>query len=99
MIAKVLEANNLYKAERQVVRNKGAGGIDGIRYWELSEYIQKNRSNLLNSVRNNSYQPQAILGVSISKGKGKTRLLGIPTVVDRWLQQALNQQLMALFEY
>jgi group II intron reverse transcriptase/maturase len=99
MIAKVLEARNLYKAEHQVVRNKGAGGIDRMRCWELSEYIQKNRSNLLNSVRNNSYQAQAILGVTISKGKGKTRLLGIPTVVDRWLQQAVNQQLTAIFEY
>jgi group II intron reverse transcriptase/maturase len=99
MIAKVLEAKNLYKAECQVVRNKGSGGTDGMRYWELSEYIKKNRSNILNSVRNNSYQPQAILGVSISKGNGKTRLLGIPTVVDRWLQQAVNQQLMAIFEY
>ena len=70
-----------------------------MRCCELSKYIEKNRSSLLNSVRNNNYQPQAILGLSIPKEKGKTRLLGIPTVVDRWLQQALNQQLMALFEY
>ena len=58
MIAKVLEAKNLYKAERQVVRNKGAGGIDGMRYLELSEYIEKNRSTILSSIRNNNYQAQ-----------------------------------------
>lgn len=99
MIDKVLDATNLYKAERQVLRNKGAGGIDGMRCWGLSKYIEENRGTLLNSVRNNKYQAQAILGVSIPKGKGKTRLLGIPTVIDRWLQQAVNQQLMAIFEY
>ena len=99
MIEKVLDARNLYKAERQVVRNKGACGIDGIRYWELSKYIEQNRNEILKPVRSNTYQAQAILGVPIPKGKGKTRLLGIPTVVERWLQQAVNQQLTAVFEY
>ena len=84
MIAQVLEARNLYKAERQVLRNKGAHGIDGMSYLKLSEYIRENRSALLLSVGNNSYVPDAILGVPIPKGNGKTRLVGIPTVVDRW---------------
>jgi len=65
----------------------------------LPEYIRENRSELLLSICNNSYVPQAILGVTIPKGKGKTRLLGISTVVDRWLQQAVSQQLMTKFEY
>lgn len=99
MIAQVLEATNLYKAERQVVRNKGASGIDRMSYLKLSEHIRENRSELLLSISNNNYVPQAILGVTIPKGKGKTRLLGIPTVVDRWLQQAVSQQLMTKFEY
>jgi group II intron reverse transcriptase/maturase len=99
MIAQVLEATNLYKAERQVMRNKGASGIDRMSHLKLPEYIRENRSELLLSVGNNSYVAQAILGVPISKGKGETRLLGIPTVVDRWLQQAVGQQLMTKFEY
>ena len=99
MIAQVLEATNLYKAERQVMRNKGASGIDSMSHQKLPEYIRENRSELLLSICNNSYVPQAILGVPIPKGKGKTRLLGIPTVVDRWLQQAVSQQLMTKFEY
>jgi len=99
MIDKVLEANNLYKAARQVERNKGASGVDGMKITELSAYIVENRSNILTSIRKNSYVPNSILGVSIPKGKGKTRLLGIPTVVDRWLQQAVSQQLMVQFEY
>ena len=93
MIAQVLEATNLYKAARQVIRNKGASGIDSMSHQKLPEYIRENRSELLLSICNNSYVPQAILGVSIPKGNGKTRLLGIPTVVDRWLQQAVSQQL------
>ena len=99
MIAQVLDARNLYKAEQQVLRNKGASGIDTMSCSELSEYIREHRTELLLSVRTNNYVPQAILGVTIPKGKGKTRLLGIPTVVDRWLQQAVNQQLMTKFEY
>ena len=84
MIAKVLESRNFYKSECQVVRNKVAGGIDGMRYLDLSN-IEKNSNNILNSFRNNSDQSKAILGVSISKRKGDTRLLGISKVIDRWL--------------
>lgn len=99
MIEKVLEATNLYKAKRQVERNKGACGVDGMKTTALSSYIEENRSEVLKSIRSSSYVPSPILGVNIPKGKGKTRLLGIPTVVDRWLQQAVNQQLMIHFEY
>ena len=99
MIEKVLGTNNLYKATRQVERNKGASGIDGMKTTELSTYIAENRVHLLEIIRTNSYVPNPILGVNIPKGKGKTRLFGIPTVVDRWLQQAVSQQLMVHFEY
>jgi group II intron reverse transcriptase/maturase len=99
MIAQILEATNLYKAECQVMHNKGASGIDRMSHLKLPEYIKENRLELLLSICNNSYVPQAILGVTIPKGNGKTRLLGIPTVVDRWLQQAVSQQLMTKFEY
>jgi len=91
MIEKVLEVTNLYKATRQVERNKGTCGVDGMKTTALSTYIVEERSNILENIRSNSYVPSSILGVNISKGKGKTRLLGIPTVVDRWLQQAVSQ--------
>jgi RNA-directed DNA polymerase len=99
MISKVLEAMNLYKAARQIMRNKGASGIDSMSHLKLLEYIRENRSELLLSICNNSNVPQAILGVTIHKGNGKVRLLGIPTVVDRWLKQAVSQHLMTKFEY
>lgn len=99
MIEKVLEATNLYKATRQVESNKGACGVDGMKTTSLSTFIVENRSNILETIRSNSYFPNSILGVNIPKGKGETRLLGIPTVVDRWLQQAISQQLMVHFEY
>jgi group II intron reverse transcriptase/maturase len=99
MIEKVLEATNLYKATRQVERNKGACCVDGMKTTELSAYIVENRSEILSTIHRNSYMPNSILGVNIPKGKGETRLLGIPTVVDRWLQQAVSQQLMVHFEY
>jgi len=99
MIEKVLEATNLYKATRQVERNKGACGVDCMKTTALSTYIVENRSFILETIRSNSYVPSPILGVQIPKGKGETRLLGIPTVVDRWLQQAVSQQLMVHFEY
>ncbi|PNW25143.1 group II intron reverse transcriptase/maturase [Formosa algae] len=99
MIEHVLSATNLFKATRQVERNKGACGVDGMKTTELSTYIVENRSAILSAIRTNSYVPNSILGVNIPKGQGKTRLLGIPTVVDRWLQQAVSQQLMVRFEY
>ncbi|MCD8433638.1 group II intron reverse transcriptase/maturase [Tenacibaculum finnmarkense genomovar ulcerans] len=99
MIDKILEVTNLFKASRQVERNKGACGIDGMKTTELSAFIAENRSEILEIISKNGYVPNSILGVMIPKGKDKTRLLGVPTVVDRWLQQAVNQQLMVQFEY
>lgn len=99
MIEKVLEAKNLYKAQRKVERNKGACGVDGMKTTELAAYIAEHRDDLLSAIRTHRYVPDPILGVSIPKGMGKTRLLGIPTVVDRWLQQSVNQRLMVEFEY
>lgn len=99
MIANVFAAGNLDKAARDVMRNKGSSGIDGMKTTELSDYIRAHRATILTEIHEHSYIPAPILGVSIPKGNGKTRLLGIPTVVDRWLQQAVNLQLMAKFEY
>lgn len=99
MIEQVLHPYNLQKALRQVIVNKGSAGIDGRKTSELSDYFRENKSSILQSLKDERYLPQAILGVEIPKGNGKTRLLGIPTVTDRLLQQAVSQALMPKYEF
>ena len=99
MIEKVLHPKNLYKAYHQVVSNKGAAGIDRMQVDELKSFLDNNRIPVLTSILNRKYVPQAIKGIEIPKSNGKTRLLGVPTVVDRWLQQAVSQQLATKFEF
>lgn len=98
MIEKVLNRKNLYKAYRQVVRNKGSAGVDGMKVTELLSYLESNRDRIATSILNHTYVPKPIKGVEIPKSNGKTRLLGVPTVVDRWLQQAVSQMLMTKYE-
>lgn len=98
MIEQVLHPYNLQGALRQVVANKGSAGVDGMKTIELTEYFRENKSDILQQVRDGNYQVQAILGVEIPKTNGKTRLLGVPTVTDRLLQQAVSQVLMPKYE-
>jgi len=98
MIEKVLHPRNLTKSYYQVVRNKGSAGIDKMSVYELASYREAKGEALITSLLNRKYVPQAIKGVEIPKGNGKTRLLGVPTVVDRWLQQAVSRQLATKFE-
>lgn len=98
MIEKVLNRKNLYRAYRQVVSNKGSSGVDGMRVTELFSYLESNRDRIATSILNHTYVPNSIKGVEIPKQNGKPRLLGVPTVVDRWLQQAVSQVLMTKYE-
>jgi len=98
MIEKILQPKNLTKAYHKVVSNKGSSGVDGMSVYELASYRDDNRIALMRSIVNRKYVPNAIRGVTLPKSNGKTRLLGIPTVVDRWLQQAVSQQLASKFE-
>lgn len=98
MIAEVLKRKNLYKAYRQVLQNRGSAGIDGMSVYELANHLETNRDKIITSVLNHTYVPDALLGIEIPKGSGKARLLGIPTVADRWLQQAVSQVLKTKFE-
>jgi len=86
------------RAYRQVVSNKGSAGVDGMTVKELYKYLTKNRESIETELRQGKYLPQAILGVEIPKSNGKTRLLGIPTVADRLLQQAVAQVIAIKFE-
>ena len=98
MIEQVLNRKNLFKAYRKVVQNKGSAGVDDMKVTELFSFLESNRNSLLTSILNHTYVPSPIRGVEIPKSNGKTRLLGVPTVVDRWLQQAVSQVLMTKYE-
>jgi len=99
LIETILRAGNLTDASREVISNKGASGIDKMSVKELKTYLDENRQELTTTIRNCEYIPQAIRGKEISKGNGKTRLLGIPTVIDRMLQQAVSRVLMTQYEF
>jgi RNA-directed DNA polymerase len=89
----------MLQAMRQVQKNHGSAGVDHMPVTKLSELMSIDKEELTAKVRSGKYLPQPILGVEISKGEGKTRLLGIPTVTDRLLQQAVLQVINALFEF
>jgi len=99
MIEQILKGGNLLKAMHQVQKNHGSAGVDHMPVTRLAELMSIDRATLVESVRSGKYLPQPILGVEIPKGNGKTRLLGIPTVTDRLLQQAVVQIIMARFEF
>jgi group II intron reverse transcriptase/maturase len=98
MIKQVTSKRNLHEAYLQVYRNKGAAGVDGVQVTELQTHLQANGKHYIEQIENGNYQPSPILGVEIPKSNGKTRLLGISTVVDRLFQQALHQVLQPIFE-
>lgn len=98
MIERVVHPYNLQKAVEQVISNKGSAGVDGIKTAQLKAHFSQRKAQLLEAVRQGNYLPQAILGVEIPKGNGKTRLLGVPTTTERVLQQAVSQVIAPLFE-
>jgi RNA-directed DNA polymerase len=99
MIEQVINRRNMHLAYQQVLRNKGSAGVDGMPVSELKHYIKQYREAVATSMVAGTYLPQSILGIFIPKSNGKTRLLGIPTVVDRWLQQSVAQVITPLFEF
>lgn len=99
MIEQVISRKNMHYAYKQVMRNAGSAGVDGMQVKELGGYIKTNMVAIATSMLNGSYRAQPILGVAIPKSNGKTRQLGIPTVAERWLQQAVSQAITPLFEY
>jgi group II intron reverse transcriptase/maturase len=86
------------RALSHVVLNKGSAGMDGMPVQDLYAYLTQNRERLESEIRLGKYLPLPIRGKEISKGNGKTRLLGIPVVVDRMLQQAVSQAIAIRFE-
>ena len=98
VIEKVLSKDNLNEAYLQVVRNKGASGIDEMTCEEVKDYLKENGNKLINQILNREYQPLPVRRVEIPKPNGGVRKLGVPTVVDRIIQQALVQVLTPIFE-
>jgi RNA-directed DNA polymerase len=82
MIEKVIDRRNLRLAAQHVKANKGSAGVDGIVVTEISGYLKTHRDKLCSDLVLGKYRSQPILGVEIPKSNGKTRLLGIPTVID-----------------
>lgn len=98
MLEEILDIRNVQRAFRQVTANKGAGGIDGMQTDELRDYLNSHWQTLRAKILEGSYHPQAVRKVDIPKGGGGTRMLGIPTVIDRLLQQAISQWLSPKYE-
>jgi len=92
-IEEVLNRENLNRAYAQVLGNKGAAGIDKMSVDELGPYLAEHGEELLGKIRKGVYKPSAVRRVEIPKASGGVRLLGIPTVSDRMIQQAIGQQL------
>ena len=93
LMQRIVERENLQRALKQVRRNKGAPGVDGMTVGELPDYLRKHWPQLRAQLVSGCYRPQPVRRVLIPKSNGKQRKLGIPTVVDRFLQQAIAQVL------
>ena len=98
LMEQILSSDNLNRAYLQVVRNKGAEGVDGVKYTELKEHLAKNGENIKEQLRARKYKPQPVRRVEIPKPDGGVRNLGVPTVTDRFVQQAIAQVLTPIYE-
>jgi RNA-directed DNA polymerase len=99
LLEEILDKDNMNKAFKKVKSNKGAGGIDKMEVDELLQHLKENGQQLLKAIKEGKYRPNPVRRVEIPKEeKGKVRKLGIPTVVDRVVQQAIAQVLTPIFE-
>ena len=98
LMDEVLSKDNLNQAYLQVTRNKGASGIDDMTCEEVKDYLKVHGNDLINQIKSREYKPLPVRRVEIPKPNGGVRKLGIPTVIDRIIQQALVQKLTPIFE-
>ena len=98
MLEYILTPDNLNRAYRQVKANKGSGGIDGMDVEQLLPYLREHKEEITESLLGGRYRPNPVRRVEIPKEGGKTRQLGIPTVVDRVIQQSIAQVLSIVYE-
>lgn len=94
----MLDRNNLNAAYKRVKQNRGAAGIDGMTDEEMLPYLKEQGKELVESIRSGKYKPTPVKRVEIPKPGGGVRRLGVPTVIDRMIQQAIVQVLQPIFE-
>jgi len=98
LLEQILSPMNLNAAYKQVRRNKGSGGVDRMDVGSLKDYLVRKKEELITSIERGKYRPNPVRRVEIPKENGKRRELGIPTVVDRVIQQSIAQQLTPLYD-
>ena len=98
LLDKILSDENIQLAKKRVYANKGAGGVDGVTVEELDEYLIQNWESIKRQIQARTYRPQPVKRVEIPKPNGGVRKLGIPTVIDRTIEQAITQILSPIFE-
>ena len=98
ILGKILNKDNLNRAYKRVKANKGAPGVDGMTVEEAFEWLKEHNHELTERIRKGHYTPSPVRRVEIPKPDGGIRKLGIPTVIDRIIQQAMTQQLIPIYE-
>ena len=98
LLEDILARDNMNRAYKRVKSNKGSHGVDGMKVSELLEYLKRHGDQIRQSILAGTYRPQAVRRVEIPKSDGGVRLLGIPTVLDRVIQQAIAQVLSPIYE-
>ena len=98
LLERILSRDNLNRAYKRVRANKGAPGIDGMTVKDALPWLREHREELLDTIRQGKYKPQPVRRKEIPKPDGGVRQLGIPTVIDRIIQQAIAQQLVPIYE-
>ena len=98
LLERILDRDNLNRAYKRVKASKGAPGIDGMTIEEALPYLREHKDELIGRILRGKYTPSPVRRVEIPKPDGGVRKLGIPTVIDRIIQQAMTQQLMPIYE-
>ena len=98
ILSKILDKDNLNRAYKRVKANKGAPGVDGRTIEAALPWLKENNRELVERIRKRKYTPSPVRRVEIPKPDGGVRKLGIPTVIDRTIQQAMTQQLIPIYE-
>ena len=97
-LERILSRENLLLAMKRVISNKGSHGVDGMTVYELKHFLQTNWIQIKEDILNGEYRPMPVRRIEIPKPNGGTRLLGIPTVLDRFIQQAIAQELNLIYD-
>ena len=98
LLEAILDKDNMNRAYKRVKANKGAPGVDGMTIEEALPYLRENGKDLIDRIKRGKYTPQPVRRVEIPKPDGGVRKLGIPTVTDRIIQQAITQRLVPIYE-